>query len=434
MRRRLLALGGGLALVVLAWGVGASGQTALPRQPAQAAGKDALVENLTRFEPRDLRVTWNKGHWQLMNGAAPLKDFGLREHDARQALCVILDLKLNQHGTVGGPQPVMEYWLTDGKVPQGVAPGGLRTLSLDENRLRVEQVNGQWCVGDGPRVLYTFGAQADAARQALAVMRKYHFNQAAIVGQAGPAMVVFLGRPQGETPAMPPPARSAGGRQISVPRFSRLAMGPDGKPRREVPRGPGSPVAGLVTPVLPSAAAATPQTAQRPPQPQWRTPPAGLGPDPSADRVPFDWRQVQLRQAPSGEWRLAAGSVVLANFGTNVQDARLALSALRHYRFTEQLRVGSPQPVFTCCVAGNAAPRGLMMGLSGQAFEPDKLEVRQVEGRCCLCNDKQVVLRLGERPEEAARVLDRIKETHVDRMCRMGEAGKEGMTIMVRSR
>jgi hypothetical protein len=447
MRRRAIRLGSGLtALVVLAWGIGASGQTGRPGQavpmPASAApptGKDALVENLTRFEPRDVRVVWNNRHWQLLHQGAVLKDFGFREQDARQALRVILDLKLNEHGTVGSPQPVMEYWLSDGKAPQALALGGLRTLALDEARLRVEQVNGQWCVGDGSRVLYTFGAQADAARQAAAVMRKYHFSQAAVLGQAGPSMVIFLGRPEGEAPPLTPPGRAGGGRQINVPRFNRLARDADGKPRRQAPGSPASPVAGLVSPALPAASAAVGQPTQPPrAEPHWHMTPAGVTPpsavDPAADRVQFDWRQVQLRQGPSGEWRLAAGSLVLANFGTNVHEARLALSALRYYRFTEQLRVGGAQPVLTCCVAGPAAPRGLMMGLSGQAFQPDKLEVREMDGRCCLCSGQQVVLRLGDRSDEAARVLDRIKQSHVDRLCRVGDAGKEGMTMLLRSR
>jgi hypothetical protein len=446
MLRRAILLGGNLAVLVgLAWAAGAEGQTPPTTKPKEitppaksngAASEKPLVETLHRFDPRELDLRWNNRHWQVLHQGTVLKDFGIREQDARQALKLIHDLKLTEYGTIGTPQPVMEYWLSDGKAPQALALGGTRVLSLDENRLRVQQVNGQWCLGDGARVLYTFGAQADDARQALAVMHKYHFHQAAVLGQAGPSMVVFLGRSENEAPVLLPASRAASGRHIQVQRFSRLAKNSDGTPRREAGGTASSPFAGVVVPALPAAVRpATVMTSARPngPAQQSAANPASSA-DPAAERVPFDWRQVQLKQAPSGEWRLSAGSQVLADFGTNSHEARLALSALRHYRFTEQYKVGGEQPVLTYYVAGGAAPRGLMMGLNGQAFQPDKLEVRQVDGRYCLCNDQQVVLRLGERSDEASRLLERIKTSHADRVSRVGDPGKEPMTLLLRSR
>ncbi len=452
MQRCVRLLGGGLAaLAALAWAGGAAGQTSPVGKaaPGTTATSDrALVEKLQHFDPHAVRLRWENRHWQLMHQGTVLKDFGLREHDARQALRLIHDLKLTEHGTVGSPRPVMEYWLSDGHAPQALALGGLRMLPLNPARLRVEQVNGQWCLGEGGRVLYTFGSSAADARQALAVMQKYHFNQAAVLGQGGPSMVVFLGRPDGESPAPTLAARSGSGRQINVPRFSRLAKNPDGSPRRER-TGTAGPFAGVVAPALPSASPTSPAPPAnagpaRPSltgrqQPLWRAQPApGSRATPAvaatAERVPFDWRQVQLRQGPGGEWKLAAGSLVLADFGPNAQQARLALSALRYYRFTEQWRISGAPPGQGYYVAGGAAPRGLMLGLSGQAFQPEKLEVRPVGQGYALCNGEQVVLSLGARQEEAARALETIRRTHVDQVSKVGEPGKETMTILVRSR
>ena len=53
----------------------------------------------------------------------------------------------------------------------------------------------------------------------------------------------------------------------------------------------------------------------------------------------FDWRQVQLRKEDGG-WKLAAGSCVLADFGTDEHAARQGLSAMQYYRFTERRQVG----------------------------------------------------------------------------------------------
>jgi hypothetical protein len=447
---RLVGLGAGLALLlVLVLGNGLTAQTGQPVQPAAArqpkagatAGSavpaPALAESLQRFDPRDVRVQWNNRHWQLVHRGTVLKDFGFREQDARQAARLLLDLKLNEHGTIGSPQPVMEYWLSDGKAPQALALAGARMLPLDQAHLRVEQVNGQWCIGDGPRVLYTFGQQADEARQALAVMRKYHFSQAAVLGQGGPSMVVFLASSRAEAPTMPVAGRTASGRQIQVNRFPRLAKDANGKPHREAPNPANSPLAGVVSPVLPAAtgsARQVPVAAASPVSPAQAGPQSPVTAVAALDRVPFDWRQVQLRQGATGEWKLAAGGLVLAEFGSNVQEARLALSALRYYRFREQWRMGSGPAARAWYVAGATSPRGLMMGLSGQAFQPDKLQVQKVDERFVLCNGQQVVLRLGERREVAAQALETIKRNHVDRLCQVGDPGKTPITILVRSR
>ena len=154
----------------------------------------------------------------------------------------------------------------------------------------------------------------------------------------------------------------------------------------------------------------------------------------TAHRVPFDWRQVQARQE-NGEWKLAAGGLVLAHFGNNDREARLALAAIRHYRFTEQWRIGGEEPVFTYYTASGQAPLGVMLGITAQPFQPSQLSIQQVAGRYALCEGTKVVVRLGERPEEAKQLLETIQRNKYDRLCQVGKAeGKEGVTFLVRSR
>src|SRR5262245_32949883 len=121
--------------------------TPAPQEPAVA-----VPENLHTFDHRAVRLAWINRRWLLVHNGEPIKDFGSNERDARLALRLIHEYGLNQHGVVGSPQPVMEYWLSDGKPPRSLAAGGLRSLSVDPARLRVEQVNGQWCLRDGPQV------------------------------------------------------------------------------------------------------------------------------------------------------------------------------------------------------------------------------------------------------------------------------------------
>jgi len=395
---------------------------------------------LQTFDPQSVRLEWARGQWQLLADGNVLKEFGHRQLEARQALRVIQDLHLNQHGTVGGPAPVMEYWLADGQAPQSYG-AGLRTVPMVPAGLRVEQVHGQWCVRDAQRVLFNFGEHAGEAQQALAVLRKYGFTQVGILGPGPASMMVFLTRPGANPQAGLPGAHAQGSggtssRQLTVPTFPRHVRIEEAQPKQVSGGDPGAPkLDGLVSPALPPLSQPAPKKAEGP---AWRGQPH-FGPGnaemmgkalPNGERVPFDWRRVEMRQE-NGNWKLAAGGLVLANFGGDQHEASVALSAVQHYRFTEQWRVAGD---FRYFLSNGQAPRGLMLGAQAQSFQPDALAVKQVEGRYALCAGDKVVVRLGQRAEEAQQLLEVIKRNHFDRLCRLGEGAPQGMTFLVRSR
>lgn len=151
------------------------------------------------------------------------------------------------------------------------------------------------------------------------------------------------------------------------------------------------------------------------------------------DRTPFDYRQVQLRQ-DHGAWKLAAGSFVVADFGGDERAARLGLSAMQYYRFTERCSVGAAPERFSYLLTGGQAPRGTMFGVEGQSFQPERLEVRQVEGRWAVCAGDELLVKLGERQEDARQVLEKMRKLQCDRLCRLGTADGKGMTFLVRAR
>jgi hypothetical protein len=384
------------------------------------------VENLVSFDAREARVAWLENRWQIVVGERVLKDFGRRETEARQALRLIQDLGLTQRGTVGAPAPVMEYWLCGGQGPKG-QPSGLRVVSIDLPSLRVERIQAQWCLRDGLRVLYNFGVRPQEARRALAIVRKYAFNRIAVLGQAVPSMTVLLcGTDAWGTSQPLAPARGHG-------QAARPAQGTNP---------PEKTMSSLVTPALPplqegggglhhfhavnfkGQPGAGRPGATAPSLPGW---------DEQGEWVPFDWRQVQLRQQ-DGVWKLTAGSLVLASFGDDVEAARLALAAVRHYPLTEQCRIGGPEPVFCYYLSNGQPPRGLMFGLGGQAFRPDRLSVESLGRTWALCEGQKVLLMLGEQPEDARQLLEVIRRQQFDRLVRLGAPQGPGMWLLVRVR
>jgi hypothetical protein len=358
-------------------------------------------------------VVWKEHSWQLIAGVHLLKDFGRREAEARQALRLIGQLGLNQRGTVGNPQPVMEYWLANGCAPIGFTPG-LRRLPLDVANLRVEQMQAQWCVRDDQRVLFHFGPREDEARRALAILRKYRFRELGVLGQAMPSMMVFFG--------------DAG--DVEVNRSlapSRIHKTSQRQPPSSAPGiQPGAAGLGSLGPAtLPPLRAPSPRGSARqvlqPGLPGW---------DEQAEVIAFDARQVQVRQE-NGRWFLAAGAGVLAAFGGDAVAAQQALQVVRHYHFTEHCRVGQPAPVFSYFLVNGQAPRGMMFGLNGQAFQPDKLSVQPLGRRWALCEADKVLAVLGESAADAHQLLAAIQRNKFDRLCRVGPE-PEGMTFFVR--
>ncbi len=370
----------------------------LPTAPAPRAA--APTEELTTFSQGFVNLNWSSDGWRLTSAGATLKDFGRREPDAEESLSLIRELRLNQRGVVGGPSPTLEYWLSDGRPPQAPPPG-FRVQAMDGPTLRVERTQNQWVLRDDRRVLFNFGNAEGDARQALSVVRKYGFTHVGVVNPAAPAMMVFFAEPD-----------------AAMPRAVRQAFQPDGQAGKPDVLQPSSPVvAPAIAPLRQAAVSGhvLPSTSSNP------------------DRTPFDYRQVRLRQ-DHGNWKLAAGSFVVADFGGDERAARLGLSAMQNYRFTERCSVGAAPERFSYLLAGGQAPRGTMFGVYGQSFKPERLELRQVAGRWAVCAGDETLVKMGERREDARQVMETMRRLQCDRLCRLGTADGKGMTFLVRAR
>ncbi len=381
-----------------------------------------MPENLTAFDGSRVELVWRDWSWKLVADGAVIKEFGRRESEARQALRLVQGLRLTQHGTVGSPMPVMEYWLSDGHAPIGIA-SGVRPLAVDPTSLKAEQREGQWVVRDKQRVWFNFGRRGDDAQQALTVMQKYGFTQAAVLGNPlSPTMMVFTANP----------AQAGSGATTF-------------KPPQTPPSDPSAAIAGYVPTALPPLAHAATQPHQptvafnqgpmdSPPtrQTTWLrgAPPEAPG---LTDKVSFDWRQAQVRQE-HGRWKVEAGSHVLGDFGSNQHAAAEALKAVQFYRFTEQCQVGQPTPYCTYFLVGGQAPRGIPFGVQGQPLDVAHLQVQKVGDNYALVTAGQPVMQFGQRPDEARHMYDVIKRHRFDCVCHFGGPEEKGMTFLVQAR
>ena len=420
--------------------VPAPGGRADAAAPGDGAGAPAVApppqETLQSFDSGLAELQWTDSRWQLVAGGVVLKDFGPRQEEARAALRLLRQLGLTQRGTVGTPRAVMEYWLAGGRAPQGLVPG-LHPVALDVDSLRAEQVQGQWCVRDNSRVLFTFGAHGDEARQALAVIRRHGFTQVGSLGRGLPDMLVFLGG----TTQLPGPAR------LTSATFPSRVVPPAheaGPAIRQAGFSPDETAGGVVTAGLRQPAAGAGGSAdQGPRQPfgaaslPFGRQPAGpnptAAPGPEVDRVPLDWQHVEVKQDGS-DWKLVAGNYTLANFGAHDTDARLALNVVRFYHFTEHGVVGAPRPLFSYFLSNGQAPHGYMMGVEHVPFHPDSLTVRQAGDAWLIYDGGRVLLNFGDHADEARQAVGIIRHYQFDTLCRVGRGDTGALTFFVRAR
>lgn len=411
-----------------------SASVALGEEPS-STGK------LLTFDPAKLELLWQDHRWLLVSENQIIKDFGRHEADARAALRIIRDLGLNQHGTLGSPEPILEYWLADGHAPLGPCLG-LHTSPIDVDHTRVEEVQRQWCLRDNYRILFNFGVQEVEARRALEILKYYRFSQIGYVGQGAPTMLVFL-------------ADSAMNAHLDVERLrdSRVAnhhrsreplmMANDGtlsqdavnqaspeelaaaqkvmamqRSKNQDPRYPDLANTNLST-VLPHGRQLS----------EPRAPLTSHGV--TTERVPFDWHHVDTRKI-GDDWHMVTGSYDFANFGRDEQAARQAVHVIQSFRCTDHCRIGSPQSSFSYFLTNGQAPRGTMLGVNAMPFHAAELTLKEVNHGWVVGDASHILFDFGPRQEEAVQALKAIQQHRFDRLLTVGQG--PGLVFLARSK
>lgn len=153
-----------------------------------ARKKTSLKEDCLSFAPNRLEVRRDNNKWLLTDGRSRMMLFDNRS-EAIQALNVIKYYGMNKHCFVGRPGPSMEYWLVGNRAPSGAMPNE-DCIAFNPANLRIKQEGSQWLMTDGRSRMRMFPNRQET-KQALAVIRKYDFNQTCYIGRPDPSMTYF---------------------------------------------------------------------------------------------------------------------------------------------------------------------------------------------------------------------------------------------------
>lgn len=344
-------------------------------EASQPSRTGTAPEPQQKFDTSTLQLKGDRGQWQLWAGGLLLKDFGPAEADGREALRLFRELNVDAHGTVGG---VFDFWLSRGDAPFGIARQR-QVINFDGPSLRTELVNGHWVLRDSRMILYNFGRSQEDALDALAVCRKYGFNQIGFIGGSTPSLKYLLRDVARRLPDNNPPPKDVATVRMQA---NEVMLAP------------------LTLP--------------------------GYGT--VGDREPLDYRRLEVKR-DGGEFVLVTGGKSLGRFGSSEREARALAHTLTEFRCTEICRIGDAR----FFLSNGRAPQGTTVGLAARTFRTDTLVVRQVNGVWGIADGLRMVVEVGSR-QDADRALAAIREYRFDTVAAVGNGRLGNVNLFVRSR
>jgi hypothetical protein len=364
-------------------------------------------EDKLEFKATDVSVKRIGGSWQVWHGQKVLRDLGNNESGARDIANVYRELRPTEWITIGGPKPIVEYGLVNGRAPMAAnmpgqsSPderkdvfhaGGIyngppvtgasakEVLPIDLKTVRVEAVRGVWCVRDDNSLLFNFGSNKADAEQAAAVIQRYGFNRVGVVGTPAPVMNYLFASTDTRGIAQNGP-------------YGKLVLQSqiDGMTRVGIPVGG----VGFV-----------------------------------GELIKFDPRKLEVRK-DGGDWVLASGSEIFGRFGPTEYAARDALRTIQESRFNEFCKVGSAGLTFF--LSDGQAPARVPYRAQARRFDPNTLKVTKTGDKWAVTEGNRHLLDCASA-EEGETLIRVLKHYQFDQLARLGPGEKYGVTLLARGK
>ena len=341
------------------------GRSSVPplQLPSALAGEPLSNDHRVHFHWQDAEVRLDGQHWQLWAGKNMLKDFIDKRDQAYEARRLVADLQLSEHGTIGSPEPAMEFWLSNGQAPP--PPMTRRQIiPFDSSTLKTDRVESRFCLRDARQVLFRFNTAAEA-QQALAVCQHYGFNEIGLIGAPKPSMIYLVSNPN-------PVQWKKSADELFKPRQLQLLSA-------QYP---------LTVPNLGEV----------------------------GERIPFDPARIELVKRTDG-YHLVAGPRDLGNAGPSDYYAHIALRALQQYPMTELASACG----MSFYLSRGQAPRGVPVGVRIVHFDPKSLAVRPQGDQLIIGDGRQTITTFAASQDfEAQTALKVLQHYGFDVQCEVG--------------
>jgi hypothetical protein len=137
--------------------------------------------------------------------------------------------------------------------------------------------------------------------------------------------------------------------------------------------------------------------------------------------VSFDPDRVDLSRA-DGRWTISDGRRWLFEFGAEREAAEHALDVIHYYHLDRSCSLGRLQTAFSYLLRGDQPPSGRMANEDCDHFDPERLEIRRVDGQFTIVDGRRPLYVFGSREAEAEQALDLIQKYGVSEGCYAGRS------------
>jgi len=152
----------------------------------------------------------------------------------------------------------------------------------------------------------------------------------------------------------------------------------------------------------------------QPVQPSHPVHPAG-----GEDCISFNPDSAQVRNV-GGRWKIVDGSHWMFDFGSKRNEALRALKIIKHYRMNQSCFVGRPNPSFQYMLCSGRAPHGGTPGEDCIEFNPNNIQVRNVNGSWKIVDGSHWMFDFGHKEQEARKAFRIIKKYRFRFSCFVG--------------
>ncbi|NTW52550.1 MAG: hypothetical protein HGB22_08180 [Chlorobiaceae bacterium] len=122
----------------------------------------------------------------------------------------------------------------------------------------------------------------------------------------------------------------------------------------------------------------------------------------------------------NGRWTIVDGNHLLFNFGDKENEAMKALKIIKYYRMNQSCFVGRPDPSFTYLLVNGKSPEGSLAGEDSVNFNPNTIEVRNINGSWKIVDGSHWVFDFGGKEDEARTAFAIIRKYGFTKSCYVG--------------
>jgi hypothetical protein len=341
-----------------------------------------MAENLAKWDVYSLRTQKNFERWEITNGKTVLRDFGKDQAAAEDYIKAMRDMRPTQWGRLGTDRVVVEYGLFNDEA-QKPSFSPKVSVDIDAAALRVESVRGVWVLRDDQNILLNFGNSRDDAEMTYAVIRKYGFNRLGQVGTTSGGLTYLFAQDAGSKGKALAMHNQVSALQAAYQESALNRTGIDAGKNLNV-----------------------------------------------GERIVIDSKALEIRRE-KGDYVLACGTDILANFGASEWSARDGLKLVQEQRFTEYCKFNKDVCFFLC--NGNA-PTKVPFSVQSTRFDTGLLKVRKGVG------DKYAVYEGSGRQlfacdteKEAEQLMQVLQHYGFDQKCQLGLSGSSALKFLAKT-